>query len=78
MGILHRAVISVFSVKAVPQYGLLIRCGWQRTWVRAGATAAAALDRRLAAAPLHEGQAVRALAAALPPDAQVVIGSSMP
>jgi len=52
--------------------------GWQRTWMGAGAVAAAALERRLAGPPLHEGQAVRALAAALPPDAQVVIGSSMP
>jgi hypothetical protein len=31
MGILHRAVISVFSVKAVPQHGLLIWRGRQRT-----------------------------------------------
>ncbi|HSR25167.1 MAG TPA: thiamine pyrophosphate-dependent enzyme, partial [Candidatus Eisenbacteria bacterium] len=51
---------------------------WRRAWVEAGAAAAAALGHRLATPPLHEGQAVRALAAALPPDAQVVIGSSMP
>ena len=51
---------------------------WRRDWVEAGAAAAAALGRRLATPPLHEGQAVRALAAALPPEAQVVIGSSMP
>jgi 2-succinyl-5-enolpyruvyl-6-hydroxy-3-cyclohexene-1-carboxylate synthase len=51
---------------------------WRRAWVEAGAAAAAALGRALESAPLHEGQAVRALAAALPAEAQVVIGSSMP
>jgi len=51
---------------------------WRRAWVEAGATASSALDGALAAAPLHEGHAVRALAAALPEAAQVVIGSSMP
>jgi 2-succinyl-5-enolpyruvyl-6-hydroxy-3-cyclohexene-1-carboxylate synthase len=51
---------------------------WRRAWVEAGAAASAALERRLAAPPLHEGAAVRALADALPADAQVVIGSSMP
>ena len=52
--------------------------GWQAAWVEAGAAASAALDRALARPPLHEGHAVRALAAALPEEAQVVIGSSMP
>ncbi|HEY4027996.1 MAG TPA: 2-succinyl-5-enolpyruvyl-6-hydroxy-3-cyclohexene-1-carboxylic-acid synthase [Candidatus Dormibacteraeota bacterium] len=51
---------------------------WQRSWVEAGARAAEALGSRLAAPPLHEGHVVRALAEALPPEAQVVIGSSMP
>jgi 2-succinyl-5-enolpyruvyl-6-hydroxy-3-cyclohexene-1-carboxylate synthase len=51
---------------------------WQASWTEAGACAAAALGRRLADQPLHEGQVVRALAEALPPIAQVMIGSSMP
>jgi len=51
---------------------------WCHAWVEAGARAAAALGDALAASPLHEGHAVRALAAALPDRAQVVIGSSMP
>ncbi len=51
---------------------------WRRDWVQAGAAAASALDRRLASPPLHEGQVVRALAQALPADAQVMVGSSMP
>jgi 2-succinyl-5-enolpyruvyl-6-hydroxy-3-cyclohexene-1-carboxylate synthase len=51
--------------------------GWRAAWQAAGEAAAAAVDRTLAAQPLHEGQVVRALAAALPDPAQVVIGSSM-
>jgi 2-succinyl-5-enolpyruvyl-6-hydroxy-3-cyclohexene-1-carboxylate synthase len=51
---------------------------WRRAWVEAGASSAAALGAALASSPLHEGHAVRALAAALPDEAQVVIGSSMP
>jgi len=50
---------------------------WQRSWLEAGATAAAAIAGRLEAPPLHEGHVVRALAAALPADAQVLVGSSM-
>jgi 2-succinyl-5-enolpyruvyl-6-hydroxy-3-cyclohexene-1-carboxylate synthase len=51
---------------------------WREAWLEAGAAAAAALGEALDASPVHEGHAVRALAAALPEDAQVVIGSSMP
>jgi 2-succinyl-5-enolpyruvyl-6-hydroxy-3-cyclohexene-1-carboxylate synthase len=58
--------------------GPVVPAEWQRAWVEAGAVAASALGQRLAAPPLHEGHTVRALAAVLPPDAQVVIGSSMP
>jgi 2-succinyl-5-enolpyruvyl-6-hydroxy-3-cyclohexene-1-carboxylate synthase len=50
---------------------------WQQVWVEAGRAASAAIRRRLATPPLHEGHVVAALAAALPDDAQVVIGSSM-
>src|SRR5262249_58476616 len=49
------------------------RAGWG-----GGVTAARALTAGLTAPPLHEGHVVRALARALPPEAQVVIGSSMP
>jgi 2-succinyl-5-enolpyruvyl-6-hydroxy-3-cyclohexene-1-carboxylate synthase len=51
---------------------------WREAWVEAGAAAAAALEEALASPPVHEGHAVRALAAALPGEAQVVVGSSMP
>jgi 2-succinyl-5-enolpyruvyl-6-hydroxy-3-cyclohexene-1-carboxylate synthase len=51
---------------------------WRRAWVEAGAVAAGALERRLAEPPLHEGQVISALAAALPSPARVVVGSSMP
>jgi len=51
---------------------------WTETWRQAGERAARALDAALAAGPLYEGQAVRALAAAAPPDAALFVGSSMP
>ena len=51
---------------------------WQTAWCHGGATAARALTEGLADAPLHEGHVVRALACALPAEAQVMIGSSMP
>jgi 2-succinyl-5-enolpyruvyl-6-hydroxy-3-cyclohexene-1-carboxylate synthase len=51
---------------------------WQQEWQDAGAVAAAALDRRLAGTPLHEGHVVRALARELPGQATVFVGSSMP
>jgi 2-succinyl-5-enolpyruvyl-6-hydroxy-3-cyclohexene-1-carboxylate synthase len=51
---------------------------WQRGWAEAGAAAAEALGRALSATPVHEGHVVRALARELPPEAQVMIGSSMP
>jgi 2-succinyl-5-enolpyruvyl-6-hydroxy-3-cyclohexene-1-carboxylate synthase len=50
---------------------------WRESWTEAGEWAGAALGRRLADQPPHEGHVVRALAEALPPEAQVVIGSSM-
>jgi 2-succinyl-5-enolpyruvyl-6-hydroxy-3-cyclohexene-1-carboxylate synthase len=52
--------------------------GWQQEWGDAGVIAAAAIDRRLAATPLHEGHVVRALARDLPERATVFVGSSMP
>jgi len=58
--------------------GRTAAAGWRDAWDAAGATAAAALTAALQSPPLHEGHAVRALAAALPEEAQVVIGSSMP
>lgn len=51
---------------------------WAEGWRQAGARAARALDAVLAGGPLHEGHAVRALAAAAPPDAALFVGSSMP
>jgi 2-succinyl-5-enolpyruvyl-6-hydroxy-3-cyclohexene-1-carboxylate synthase len=50
---------------------------WLGGWLEADTGAAAALDDGLAGASMHEGHVVRALAAALPDDGQVVIGSSM-
>jgi 2-succinyl-5-enolpyruvyl-6-hydroxy-3-cyclohexene-1-carboxylate synthase len=52
--------------------------GWQQEWRDAGLIAAAAIHRRLAATPLHEGHVVRALARELPERATVFVGSSMP
>lgn len=52
--------------------------GWQQEWRDAGAIAAAAIERRLARTPLHEGHVIRALAHELPEQATVVVGSSMP
>jgi 2-succinyl-5-enolpyruvyl-6-hydroxy-3-cyclohexene-1-carboxylate synthase len=52
--------------------------GWRRAWTEAAAAAGPAIERALAAPPLHEGAVVRALAAALPADARVLVGSSMP
>lgn len=51
---------------------------WQRDWCEAGEAAMAAMTARLAEPPLHEGQVVQALACAVPEQARVVIGSSMP
>jgi 2-succinyl-5-enolpyruvyl-6-hydroxy-3-cyclohexene-1-carboxylate synthase len=51
---------------------------WTEEWHDAAGGAAQALNAALDAGPLHEGQAVRALAAAVAPDAAVFVGSSMP
>jgi 2-succinyl-5-enolpyruvyl-6-hydroxy-3-cyclohexene-1-carboxylate synthase len=51
---------------------------WTQAWRLAAERASRALDAVLAAGPLHEGHAVRALAAAAPPDAALFVGSSMP
>jgi len=51
---------------------------WQTSWWEGGATAARALSAGLGGPPLHEGHVIRALAGALPAEAKVVIGSSMP
>ncbi|HEV3231202.1 MAG TPA: 2-succinyl-5-enolpyruvyl-6-hydroxy-3-cyclohexene-1-carboxylic-acid synthase [Candidatus Dormibacteraeota bacterium] len=53
------------------------RAAWRQSWSDADAGAGAAITSALAAAPLFEAHAVRALATALPPGAQVVVGSSM-
>jgi 2-succinyl-5-enolpyruvyl-6-hydroxy-3-cyclohexene-1-carboxylate synthase len=51
---------------------------WLQEWRAAGLEAGAAIDAALAEGPLHEGVAVRALARALPAEASVFVGSSMP
>ncbi len=51
--------------------------GWAEAWLAADAAVEAAVERALAAGPLHEGQVVRALAAALPARAWLFAGSSM-
>jgi 2-succinyl-5-enolpyruvyl-6-hydroxy-3-cyclohexene-1-carboxylate synthase len=50
---------------------------WQQEWRDAGAVAAAAMERRLARTPMHEGHVVRCLAGELPEHASVFVGSSM-
>jgi len=69
-GPLLSAAASLLPEHSVPK-------AWQSDWCEAGGTAARALTASLADSPLHEGQVVRALAGALPAEAQVVIGSSM-
>jgi len=51
---------------------------WMDQWTAAAGRAGAAQDRALEAGPLFEGQAVRALARAAPPNAALFVGSSMP
>ena len=51
---------------------------WMEEWHDAATRAAQALNAALDAGPLHEGKVVRALAAAVAPDAAVFAGSSMP
>ncbi|MBJ7599770.1 MAG: 2-succinyl-5-enolpyruvyl-6-hydroxy-3-cyclohexene-1-carboxylic-acid synthase [Candidatus Nephthysia bennettiae] len=50
---------------------------WQQEWRDAGAVAAAAMDRRMARTPMHEGHVVSSLAQELPEHASVFVGSSM-
>jgi 2-succinyl-5-enolpyruvyl-6-hydroxy-3-cyclohexene-1-carboxylate synthase len=70
-GPLLSAAASLLPERSLPM-------AWQSAWCEAGGAAARALTTKLADPPLHEGQVVRALAGALPGQAQVVIGSSMP
>ena len=59
--------------------GLLARPrAWIEGWAGAGAVARTAIDASLEAAPLYEAHAVRALARALPAQAALMVGSSMP
>jgi 2-succinyl-5-enolpyruvyl-6-hydroxy-3-cyclohexene-1-carboxylate synthase len=51
---------------------------WTEEWQDAATLAVQSMTTALAAGPLFEGQAVRALAAAAPPEAAVFVGSSMP
>jgi 2-succinyl-5-enolpyruvyl-6-hydroxy-3-cyclohexene-1-carboxylate synthase len=52
--------------------------GWLEDWDAAASAARAALERALAAGPLHEGTAVRALARVLPAGCSLFVGSSLP
>jgi 2-succinyl-5-enolpyruvyl-6-hydroxy-3-cyclohexene-1-carboxylate synthase len=52
--------------------------GWLDTWCRADRLASAALTEALGDCELFEAHVVRALAAALPAAARVMVGSSMP
>ena len=70
---------EIFVVDPLP---LLEACalrsgGWRDEWQAADAVAGRALAEALAGGPLHEGQAVQALAAALPERATLFVGSSM-
>jgi 2-succinyl-5-enolpyruvyl-6-hydroxy-3-cyclohexene-1-carboxylate synthase len=70
---------EVFAADPLP---LLEACasrsgGWRPDWQAADAVAGRALAETLAGGPLHEGQAVRALAEALPERATLFVGSSM-
>jgi len=51
---------------------------WQAEWLEADRRGARAVERALDTTPLFEAHAVRALAHALPAEATVVVGSSLP
>ena len=54
------------------------RGAWREEWISAGKRATAAIAATFVSTPLHEGHIVRALAARLPDNGQVFVGSSMP
>ena len=54
------------------------RNAWREEWMSAGKRATAAIAATFISTPLHEGHIVRALAARLPDNGQVFVGSSMP
>jgi 2-succinyl-5-enolpyruvyl-6-hydroxy-3-cyclohexene-1-carboxylate synthase len=54
------------------------RNAWRDEWLSAGKRATAAIAATFVSTPLHEGHIVRALAARLPDNGQVFVGSSMP
>ena len=54
------------------------RNAWREEWMSAGKRATAAIAATFVSTPLHEGHIVRALAARLPDNGQVFVGSSMP
>lgn len=54
------------------------RNAWRDEWMSAGKRATAAIAATFISTPLHEGHIVRALAARLPDNGQVFVGSSMP
>ncbi len=54
------------------------RSAWREQWISAGKKATAAVAATMVTTPVHEGHVVRALAARLPQNGQVFIGSSMP
>jgi 2-succinyl-5-enolpyruvyl-6-hydroxy-3-cyclohexene-1-carboxylate synthase len=54
------------------------RNAWREEWLSAGKRATAAIAATFVSTPLHEGHIVRALAARLPENGQVFVGSSMP
>jgi len=54
------------------------RAAWRDEWVNAGKKATTAIAASLVSTPVYEGHIVRAIAAKLPEDSQVFIGSSMP
>ena len=54
------------------------RNAWRDEWISAGKRATAAIAATFISTALHEGHIVRALAARLPDNGQVFVGSSMP